>query len=131
MPKNRKPESVDDYLAGWPDEQRAALRKLRQFIQKTVPEAVECIAYQMPAFRLKGRLLVAFGGAAKHCSFFPMSAATIRDHQAELQDFDTSKGTIRFQPNHPIPAKLLRRLIKARVEEHAARAKSPVRKTNG
>lgn len=128
MLKNRKPKTVDDYLAGWPEEQRAALQKLRQFIQKTVPKAVECIAYQMPAFRLEGRLLVAYGGASKHCSFFPMSAATIRDHQAELQDFNTSKGTIRFQPDHPIPAKLLRQLLKARVQENAGRVKAPAKR---
>jgi uncharacterized protein YdhG (YjbR/CyaY superfamily) len=116
-----KPETIDDYLAGVPDVQRAALERLRRLIQRAAPRAEECISYGLPTFRLDGHLLVAFGAAAKHCSFYPMSAFTIEAHRSELDAFETSKGTIRFQPEAPLPALLVRKLVKSRIAENAAR----------
>ena len=84
-------------------------------------EAQECISYQLAAFRLHGKLLVAFGASAKHCAFYPMSGSIIAEHKEELKDYDTSKGTIRFQPDKPLPAALVRKLVKARMAEDEKR----------
>ena len=81
----------------------------------------ECISYHLPAFRLDGKLLVAFGAAAHHCAFYPMSGTTVEAHRDELKHYDTSKGTIRFQADRPLPAALVRKLVKARIAEIAAR----------
>jgi uncharacterized protein YdhG (YjbR/CyaY superfamily) len=114
-----KPRNIDEYLAALSDDKRAALEKLRQTIRAAAPKAEECISYRLPAFRLNGRMLVAFGATAKHCAFYPMSATTVAAYQDELKDYDTSKGTIRFPPEHPLPAGLVRRLVKARLAETA------------
>jgi uncharacterized protein YdhG (YjbR/CyaY superfamily) len=114
-----KPKTIDEYLASLSDDKRAALEKLRMIIKTVAPEAEECISYNLPAFRLNGRMLVAFGAAANHCAFYLMSATTVPAHQGELGDFDTSKGTIRFQPDKPIPTSLLRKLVKARIAENS------------
>jgi uncharacterized protein YdhG (YjbR/CyaY superfamily) len=112
-----KPATIDDYLASVRPEQRAALKRLRKSIQASAPEAEECISYGLPAFRLDGRVLVYFGAAAKHCSFFPGSGTAVAAHAHLLKGYDTSKGTIRFQPSNPIPAALIRVLVKARIDE--------------
>ncbi len=114
---SRKPRTIDEYLAPLSDEKRAALQKLRRAIKSVVPEAEECISYQIPAFRLRGRMLVAFGAAANHCAFYP-GAYPIRAHKNDLKTYDTSKGTIRFQADRPLPAALVRKLVKARVAEY-------------
>ena len=113
-----KPKTIDEYLAALSDDKRAALEKLRKTIRAVAPKAVECISYRLPAFRLNGKLLVAFGATANHCAFYPMSSFTVEAHKDELKDYDTSKGTIRFQPDNPLPALLLRKLVKARIAEN-------------
>jgi uncharacterized protein YdhG (YjbR/CyaY superfamily) len=115
-----KPETIDEYLAALSDDKRAALEKLRKAIRAAAPKAEECISYQIPAFRLGGRLLVAFGAAANHCAFYP-GAFPVEDHKDELKAYDTSKGTIRFQADDPLPATLVRKLVKTRIAEHAER----------
>ena len=116
-----KPETIDEYLAGVSDDQRAALEKLRRAIKAAAPKAEECISYQMPAFRLAGRMLVGFRAAANHCAFYPMSSTTVAAHEDELKAYDTSKGTIRFEAKRPLPVTLVRKLVKARIAENAAR----------
>jgi uncharacterized protein YdhG (YjbR/CyaY superfamily) len=115
-----KPQTIDEYLASLSAEKRAALEKLRKDIKAAAPEAEECISYQIPAFRLGGRLLVAFGAAVNHCAFYP-GAHPVEVHKDELEAYDTSKGTIRFQADSPLPAKLVRKLVKTRIRERAAR----------
>ena len=110
--------TIDEYLATLTEEQRAALEKIRKTIKAAAPKAVECISYQLAAFRLEGKLLVAFGATANHCAFYPMSARTIEAHLDDLKGYETSKGTIRFQPNKPLPASLVRKLVKARIAEN-------------
>lgn len=112
-----KPKTIDEYLAAVSDDQRAALEKLRKTIRATVPQAEECINYGVAAFRLNGKALVGFGASAKHCSFYPMSGSTVTAHQDELKDYKTTKGSIHFQPNNPLPAALVRKLVKARIAE--------------
>jgi uncharacterized protein YdhG (YjbR/CyaY superfamily) len=118
-----KPKSIDDYLDALTDDKRAALQKLRKSIRAAAPEAEECISYSLPAFRLDGRMLVAFGAAASHCSFYPGSGATVEAHARDLQRYDTSKGTIRFPAGKPLPAALVRKLVKARIAEEKLRKK--------
>ena len=113
----RKPKTIDEYLATLSDVQRAALQKLRKTIKAAAPKAEECISYQIPAFRQNG-MLVGFRATANHCSFFLMSSTTVEAHKDELKNYDTSKGTIRFQPDDPLPAGLVRKLVKARIAEN-------------
>jgi len=113
-----KHATIDHYLAGVSPDQRAALEKLRKTIKAAAPKAEECISYQIPAFRFEGRMLVGFCAAKKHCSFFPMSSSIIAEYVNELKDYDTSKGTIRFQPERPLPAAFVRKIVKARIAEN-------------
>ena len=115
-----QPGTIDAYLAGVKADQRAALEKLRQAIHAVAPRAEECISYGIPGFRLGGKLLVSFGAAEKHCAFYP-GAHPVKAHQDELKAYDTSKGTIRFPANSSLPATLVRKLVKTRIAEYAAR----------
>ncbi len=117
-----KARTIDEYLAALSEDQRAALEKLRKAIKAAAPRAEECISYQLPAFRLDGKMLVAFGATATHCAFYPMSSSTVAAHQDDLKGYDTGKGTIRFQPDHPLPAALVRKLVRARIAENIGRS---------
>jgi uncharacterized protein YdhG (YjbR/CyaY superfamily) len=117
-----KPKTIDGYLAALGADQRDALQKLRNTIRAVAPEAEECISYQLAAFRQNG-MLVAFGATKNHCAFYLMSSSILDAYQNELEDYDTSKGTIRFQADAPLPAVLVRKLVKARLAENAARRK--------
>jgi len=116
------PTSVDSYLAEVPLEARATLEQLRQTIKAVVPRAVEVISYQIPTFKLDGRMLVSYAAFKDHCSFFP-GAAPIKAHQDELKSYQTSKGTIRFPTSKPLPATLVRKLVRTRIKENEARAR--------
>jgi uncharacterized protein YdhG (YjbR/CyaY superfamily) len=112
-------KSVEAYLAALSADKRAALEKLRRDIKAAAPRAEECISYGIPAVRLNGKVLVHFGAATKHCAFYP--GAVIAAFADELAGYDTSKGTIRFPPNRPLPATLVRTLVKAQIARRAAR----------
>ncbi len=113
-------KDVDAYLAKVPKEAREALEKLRKAIRAAVPEATEAISYAIPAFKLHGRPLVWYAAFKNHCSFFPLSSAMREKHGNELERYDTSKGTLRFPANKPLPATLVRKLVKTRLAENAA-----------
>ncbi len=113
-----KPKTVEGYLTALNAGQRAALIRLRTTIRAAAPDAEECISYGIPAFRLHGRFFVGFGASARHCAFYP-GAAPIAAHRAELRAYDTSKGTIRFPADNPLPAALVRKLIKTRIAEYS------------
>src|SRR5438876_11638678 len=106
-----KPKTIDEYLRALSNDKRVALQKLRKTIKAAAPKAEECISYQIPAFR-QNRMLVGFGATGKHCAFYLMSTSTVAAHKDELKDYDTSKGTIRFQADKPPPASLVRKLVK-------------------
>lgn len=116
------PRTVDEYLALVEPEKRAVLQRLRKTIQTAAPRAEECISYGLPAFRLDGRMLVWFGAAAHHCAFYPGGIAD--DYKHALTGYATSKGTIRFQPDDPLPSALVRRMVKDRIAKNAAGRKS-------
>ncbi len=113
-----KPETIDQYLSSLADEQRDALEKLRRAIKAAAPKAEECISYDIPTFRLNGKLLVSFGAARTHCAFYP-GAYPLRVCKKELKNYDTAKGTIRFQASQPLPPALVRKLVKARLAERS------------
>jgi uncharacterized protein YdhG (YjbR/CyaY superfamily) len=115
----KKPRTIDEYLSGQTAENRAALEKVRRAVLAAAPTAEECISYGMPAFRLNGKLVAGFRGAANHCSFHPMSGSTVATLRAELVGYDTSAGTIRFSARGGIPATLIGKLVRARIAELA------------
>ena len=114
----RKPRTIDEYLAQVQADQQMVLEKLRQTILAVAPGAEECISYGVPAFRLNGRSLVFFGAWANHCALYPGSSATLKKFRNGLRDFQVSKGTIRFSAGKPLPAALVRKLVKARIAEN-------------
>lgn len=118
-----KPGDVEAYFAGVPEEARATLEKLRKTIRATVPKAVEVIWYQMPTFKLNERPLVCIAAFKNHCSLFPMSFAVLNAYKDELKSYHTSKGTIRFPLDEPVPAALVKKVVKARVVESEAKKK--------
>lgn len=113
---------IDTILAGLPADQRAALQSLRETIAATAPGAEEVISYGMPAFRYRGRSLVSYAAFKAHCSFFPMSAELIEAYRDELAGFATSKGTLQFTPEHPIPRDLVERIVRERMAQVDIRA---------
>ena len=117
MKKTPIPKDIDEYLAGVPEPARGTLNKIRAAIRSAAPpEATEAISYRIPTIKYKGPLM-AFAAFTKHCSLFPMSYAVIGQFQNELKAFDTSKGTIRFPVDKPLPAALVKKMAKARVAE--------------
>src|ERR1700690_4323419 len=115
---NRKgvPKNVDEYLARVPEPARSTLNKIRAVIRSAVPpEATETISYRIPAFRYKG-VLVWFAAFSDHCSLFP-TASVIEAFKKELEGFHTSKETIHFPTDKPLPAALIKKLVKARVAD--------------
>jgi uncharacterized protein YdhG (YjbR/CyaY superfamily) len=123
-------KDVDGYLAAVSAEARAALEKLRKTIRAAAPKATETISYRIPVFKYQGPL-VGFAAFKKHCSFFPMSPAVMAAHRRELQGYETSKGTIRFAADKPLPATLVRKMVRARVRENEARRKKKLTPKRG
>ena len=111
---------VSEYLSQVPEPQRAALEKLRNTIKSIVPDATEVISYDIPTFKLDGRMLVSYAAFKKHCSFFP-GAGPIAKHASDLTSFQTSKGTIQFTPEHPLSKALVTKLVKTRIKLNEAK----------
>ena len=108
-------QNVDEYLAVAPEPARAMLAKMRAAIRSALPaEATEVISYQIPAFRLK-KVLVWIAAFQKHCSLFP-TAAVLEQFKDELKEFKTSKGTVHFPLDKPLPTALIKRMVKARLQ---------------
>jgi uncharacterized protein YdhG (YjbR/CyaY superfamily) len=114
---------VDAYLRSVPPDARTALTRLRRTIKASAPGAEETISYAMPAYKLNGPL-VYFAAFKAHCSFFPGSKSIMKRFGKELSPFDATGGTIRFSPDHPLPASLVQRIVRARVKENEARRAS-------
>ncbi|HEY6936748.1 MAG TPA: DUF1801 domain-containing protein [Terriglobales bacterium] len=113
------PKTVDEYLAGVPEPARSTLQKVRAAIRSAAPpEATETISYGIPAFRYNG-VLVWFAAFARHCSLFP-TASVIEKFKSELKGYTISKGTIQFPTDKPLPAALIQKMMKARIEQMKA-----------
>ena len=123
---------VEVYLANVPEPARSTLQKVRATIQSVVPkDAVEVLSYGMPAFRHNGRALVAYAAFKNHCSFFPMQASLIDEMKEELKAYRTSKGTLQFPVDKPLPATLLKKMVKARLAENDIRNRVAEMKRRG
>jgi uncharacterized protein YdhG (YjbR/CyaY superfamily) len=108
---------IDAVLAALPADMRDALQGLRETIAAAAPQAVEAFSYGAPAFRYRGRPLVAFNAGKAHCALYVMSPAVMDAHRAEFESYDTSRGTIRFMPAKPLPTDLVTKLVRARMAE--------------
>lgn len=119
MKKTPIPKDIDEYLAGVPEPARTTLSKVRAVIRAAVPpEATEGISYRIPAFKYNGPL-VAFAAFPNHCSFFVMHGTALEAFKDELKNYQTSKGGIRFPVDKPLPAALIRKIVKARVKQNS------------
>jgi uncharacterized protein YdhG (YjbR/CyaY superfamily) len=111
-------KNVDEYLAGVPEPARGTLKHLRTVIRSVVPKATtEVISYGIPMFKYKG-MLVGYAAFAKHCSLFPTGSGVIEKFAKELKAFSTSRGTIRFTTEKPLPDALVKKIVKTRVAEN-------------
>ena len=119
----RGPETVDEYLDTLPADRRAELQAIRQTVRAAAPDAVETIAYSMPALRSHGgRFLVSYAAYKQHYSLFPASGVVIATLGEEITPYLDGKGTIRFPADRPIPLELVRRIVTVRVGENAEKA---------
>ena len=116
-PMKAKPTSIDAYLRGVPADMRNALQALRKMIHAAAPASEECISYNLPAFRVDGRVIAGFAAGAKLCSYYPFSGRTLTTLAREVEAYEKSKGALRFAPGRPLPARLVRKLVKARIAE--------------
>lgn len=117
-PAKTKPKTIDEYLARARPEQRDALEKLRRTIHAVAPGVEESISYGLAGFKHNGRPLVYFGAWERHCAFYGVRSTLLKKFAAELKPFDTSKGTIRFTPEKPLPVALVKKLVRARIAEN-------------
>ena len=117
---NGAPKSVDEYLACVPEPARSTLNRIRAAIRAAVPpEATEAISYRIPAFKYKG-VLVWFAAFSNHCSFFP-TASVVKAFKNELKGFSISKGTIQFPTDKPMPAALVKKMVRMRVAQNESK----------
>ena len=113
----RKPTTIDEYLSTVSAEKRRTLENLRKAIRKIVPKTEECTSYGIPAFRLRGSVVAGFCATAKGCSYFPFSGSTLKTLARHLGGHEMTKSALHFQPDKPLPATLVRKLIRARIAE--------------
>jgi uncharacterized protein YdhG (YjbR/CyaY superfamily) len=111
------PATIDEYLARVSDENRAVLEHLRGMIHAIIPRAQECISYRIPAFRLDGVVVAGFAARANGCSYYPFSGRTLATLAGDLEGCDRTKSALHFDAGHPLPEKLVRKLIRTRLAE--------------
>ena len=116
------PKTIDEYIAGFPEDVQEILQQIRKTIREAAPEAEEAISYQMPTFRLRGNL-VHFAAFKTHIGFYPTPTGT-EQFQAELSVYKGGKGSVRFPLDEPIPYDLIRRIVAFRVEESLEKAET-------
>jgi len=113
---HREP-AIDEYLAGASPKSRVLLQKLRKTIHALVPEVEECISYRLPAFRYQGRIVAGFSATSTGCSYYPFSGTTLKTLADDIQGYSQTKSALHFGPDTPLPASLVRKLLKARIAE--------------
>ena len=119
------PADIDEYLAALPEAQRVVLEKLRTQIKAAAPRATETISYQIPTFKDQGRMLVSIAAFKNHCSLYPATGTMTEKLGEELAPYLVPKATIRFTPEAPLPAALVKKIIAIRLaenEEHRRRS---------
>lgn len=113
----KRDPAIDDYLAAVPPKNRALLAELRKRIHALIPGVEECISYRLPAFRCQGRIIAGFSATSKCCSYYPFSGTTLETLASELGAFSRTKSALHFSADRPLPATLVRKLLKARIAE--------------
>jgi uncharacterized protein YdhG (YjbR/CyaY superfamily) len=116
MDKQAIPQSIDQYISEFPTETQLLLNEIREIIKSSAPEAIECIAYQMPAYKYKGPL-VYFAGYKNHIGFYP-GAAGILEHFEEIKIYKHAKGSVQFPLNQPLPKDLIQQIVVYRVQQN-------------
>ena len=114
-------QTVGDYMAAQPPPARAVLRRVRTIIRRALPGAVEGISYQIPVYKLDGRMVLYFAGFQHHYSIYPATARVVSELKFELAGLLHSKATIRFSYDDPVPVRLITRIAKVRAAEAAQR----------
>lgn len=114
-------ETIDEYIASFPEHTRALLEEIRAIVRETVPDAVETISYQMPTFDLGGKHLVHFAGYDRHIGFYPIPTG-MEAFKEELSAYKTGKGSVQFPLDRPLPLDLIRRIVEFRAEENRRQA---------
>jgi uncharacterized protein YdhG (YjbR/CyaY superfamily) len=112
---------IDRYLKGVPARQRAILERLRATILKVIPDAEQCISYQVPAFRVAGGVVCGFASFKNHMSYLPFSGSVLDQLSDELDAYSHSKSALRFTSASPLPDELVENLIRVRLSEIHAR----------
>jgi uncharacterized protein YdhG (YjbR/CyaY superfamily) len=117
LDRMRRDPAIDEYLASMNPKGRAVLQKLRNTIHALVPEVEECISYRMPAFRLGGKVIAGFAATSTGCSYYPFSGTTLTTLADDVQAYVQTRGALHFGPEKPLPASLVRKLLRARIDE--------------
>lgn len=120
------PQTIDEYIASFPEDVQAKLQELRATIKVTVPEAEEAISYQMPTFKLKGNL-VHFAAFKNHIGFYPAPIG-IEAFAEELAPYKAGKGSVQFPLDQPLPLELVRKIVRFRVADNLERAEAKAKK---
>jgi uncharacterized protein YdhG (YjbR/CyaY superfamily) len=113
-------ENFSDYASGFPPKIRALLKEMRQTIKKAAPTAEETISYNIPTFKVNGKMLVSYAAFKTHFGFYP-GAAALKAFRKELAPYKTSKGSVQFPFDEPLPLDLVSRIVKSRMAETLAR----------
>jgi uncharacterized protein YdhG (YjbR/CyaY superfamily) len=111
------PNEIDHYLAGLDEPQRSTLEGLRKSIMEVVPEAEQCISYGMPAFKVQCKTVAGFAAFKNHLSYLPHSGSVLATLPDDVAPYETSKGSLKFAINTPLPKRLVKKLIHTRMEE--------------
>lgn len=125
--KRTKPESIDAYIAAFPKEVGAILRKIRATIRKAAPGAEEAISYQIPSFKLNGRYMIYFAGFENHVSLYPAPREKV-DFEKALAPYRSGRATVKFLLGEPIPFGLITKIVRLKVKENAEWAKARQKK---
>lgn len=120
---NVSAEEIDAYLSSVGDEKRQTLEELRRVILEILPEAVECISYRIPAFRVDGKVVAGFAAFAEHLSYLPFSGSTLGRLSDQLDGYTRTKSALHFTPEHPLQESLVRALIDTRLQEIETRGR--------
>jgi uncharacterized protein YdhG (YjbR/CyaY superfamily) len=120
--KENKPQTIDEYIAGFPREIQELLETVRATIKEVAPEAEEAISYQMPTFKLKGNL-VHFAANTNHIGFYPTPTG-IKEFEQELSAYKGGKGSVQFPLDQPLPLELIRKIVRYRVAENLKKAEA-------
>jgi uncharacterized protein YdhG (YjbR/CyaY superfamily) len=111
------PQEIDDYLATLDEPKRSTLEALRESVLEILPEAEQCIAYGAPAFKVNGKAVAGFAAFKDHLTYLPHSGSVLATLQDDVAPYETSKGSLKFAVDKPLPKRLVKKLVSARMRE--------------